>query len=116
LQKLEDAGINVNAVIAMAILGGVANGGSMLGKNGAQFASKTIWKGNGKERIDVENPNPGQRPGQIHYQDNNGNKYLYDPHTNSFPTAPKSVNNLLKNSNFMAAIVKGLKNYLGENL
>ncbi|MGO8163330.1 hemagglutinin repeat-containing protein [Rhizobium ruizarguesonis] len=115
-QKLEDAGINVNAVIAMAILGGVANGGSMLGKNGAQFASKTIWKGNGKERIDVENPNPGQRPGQIHYQDNNGNKYLYDPHTNSFPTAPKSVNNLLKNSNFMAAIVKGLKNYLGENL
>ncbi|WP_246647272.1 hemagglutinin repeat-containing protein [Rhizobium laguerreae] len=115
-QKLEDAGINVNAVIAMAILGGVANGGSMLGKNGAQFASKTIWKGNGKERIDVENPNPGQRPGQIHYQDNNGNKYLYDPYTNSFPTAPKSVNNLLKNSNFMAAIAKGLKNYLGENL
>ncbi|MDI5929990.1 hemagglutinin repeat-containing protein [Rhizobium leguminosarum] len=115
-QKLEDTGLDINAVIAMAILGGVANGGKMLGKNGAQFASKTIWKGNGKERIDVENPNPGQRAGQIHYQDNNGNKYLYDPYTKSFPAAPKSVNNLLKNQSFSAAIEKGLKNYLGENL
>ena len=37
-------------------------------------ASKTIWKGDSSERIDVENPNPSQRPGQIHYQDNKGNK------------------------------------------
>ena len=86
---------------------------SMLGADGAQFASKTVWKGDGKERIDVENPNPGQRPGQIHYQDNQGNKYLYDPSTNSFPDAPNSVNKLLNDPGFSAAIEKGLTKYLG---
>ncbi|WP_407971331.1 hemagglutinin repeat-containing protein [Burkholderia pyrrocinia] len=85
----------------------------MLGADGAQFASKTIWKGDGKERIDVENPNPGQRPGQIHYQDNQGNKYLYDPSTNSFPDAPNSVNKLLNDPSFNSAIQKGLNKYLG---
>ncbi|MBN3855055.1 filamentous hemagglutinin N-terminal domain-containing protein [Paraburkholderia sp. Ac-20340] len=86
---------------------------SMLGENGPQIASKTIWKGGGSERIDVENPNPGQRPGQIHYQDNQGNKYLYDPSTNSFQDAPNSVNKLLNDPNFSAAIQKGLNKYLG---
>lgn len=85
----------------------------MLGENGPQISSKTIWKGGGQERIDVENPNPGQRPGQIHYQDNSGNKYLYDPSTNSFPNAPNSVNKLLGNSDFASAIQKGLDKYLG---
>ncbi|MFW6851320.1 hemagglutinin repeat-containing protein [Burkholderia gladioli] len=85
----------------------------MLGAGGAQFPSKTIWKGEGKERIDVENPNPGQRPGQIHYQDNQGNKYLYDPGTNSFPGAPNSVNKLLSNPSFSTAIQKGIVKYLG---
>lgn len=86
---------------------------TMLGSDGAQFASKTIWKGDGKERIDVENPNPGQRPGQIHYQDNQGNKYLYDPSTNSFPDAPNSMNKLLNDPSFNSAIQKGLNRYLG---
>ena len=86
---------------------------TMLGADGAQFASKTIWKGDGKERIDVENPNPGQRPGQIHYQDNLGNKYLYDPSTNSFPDALNSVNKLLNDPGFNAEIQKGLNKYLG---
>jgi filamentous hemagglutinin len=88
-------------------------GTAMLGENGPQISSKTIWKGSGKERIDVENPNPGQRPGQVHYQDNLGNKYLYDPVTNSFPGAPNSVNNLLNDSSFNAAIQKGMNKYLG---
>jgi filamentous hemagglutinin len=91
---------------------GVAATG-MLGEKGAQFASKTIWKGDGKERIDVENPNPGQRPGQIHYQDNDGNKYLYDPSTNTFLGAPNAVNRLMNDSSFSAAIQKGLNKYLG---
>lgn len=96
--------------------GGVAKStnGSMLGQNGVKTASKTIWKGVGKERIDVENPNPGQRPGQLHYQDNKGNKYIYDPQTNSFPDAPKSVNNLLNDPSFKKAIDKGMFQYLGE--
>jgi hypothetical protein len=86
----------------------------MLGANGTRTASTTIWKGVGKERIDVENPNPGQRPGQLHYQDNAGNKYLYDPKTNSFPDAPNAVNRLLENQKFMQALDKGMKRYLGE--
>ncbi len=87
---------------------------NMLGRNGVQTASKTIWKGKGKERLDVENPNPGQRPGQLHYQDNDNNKWLYDPETKTFPGAPKSVNKLLKNPTFCKAIEKGMKQYLGE--
>ncbi|WP_241768677.1 DUF637 domain-containing protein [Pseudomonas brassicacearum] len=92
---------------------GSDNKNGMLGAQGVQTASKTIWKGDGKERLDVENPNPGQRPGQLHYQDNKGNKYLYDPQTKSFPDAPKSVNQLLKSSRFSQAIEKGMSKYLG---
>jgi filamentous hemagglutinin len=39
-------------------------GTGMLGENGPQFASKTIWKGDGQERIDVENPNPDSDRGK----------------------------------------------------
>jgi filamentous hemagglutinin len=96
--------------------------GEMLGANGTQTASKTIWKGDGQARIDVENPAPGDRAGQVHYQDNAGNKYYYDPNTNSLfykvgdtnISAPKSIQNLLNNPSFMNGINKGLK-YLGVN-
>ncbi|SFN22860.1 filamentous hemagglutinin [Izhakiella capsodis] len=97
--------------------------GNMLGANGVKVPSKTIWKGVGKERIDVENPNPGQRPGQVHYQDNKNNKYYYDPKNNNFYSfdssknkipAPSSVNKLLEDSKFKQAIDKGMKQYLGE--
>jgi filamentous hemagglutinin len=97
--------------------------GHMLGANGVKVPSKTIWKGEGKERIDVENPNPGQRPGQVHYQDNKNNKYYYDPNNNSFYSfgtskdripAPSSVNKLLDDPKFRQAIDKGMKQYLGE--
>ncbi len=82
---------------------------------GTQVNSKTLWKGKGKERIDVENPNPSQRPGQIHYQDNNGSKYIYDPSSGTFKDAPKSVNDLLNNPSFKRGIDKGLE-YLGIKL
>ncbi len=88
-------------------------GKKMLGADGTQVTSKTVWKGQGKERIDVENPNPGQRPGQIHYQDNAGNKYLYNPEIGSFVDAPKKVNDLLGNLEFRDGIKKAMK-YLGE--
>ncbi|GAB4570264.1 MAG: hypothetical protein Tsb0020_24910 [Haliangiales bacterium] len=87
---------------------------TMLGANGTKTPSKTLWKGKGKERIDVENPSPGQRPGQIHYQDNKNNKYLYDPETKSFPGAPNSVNKKLEDPAFKAAIEKAMTKYLGE--
>lgn len=79
---------------------------------GTQVNSKTSWKGKGKERIDVENPKPGQRPGQIHYQDNSGNKYIYDPSTGKFKDAPKKVNEMLNDPKFKRGIEKGLE-YLG---
>lgn len=85
----------------------------MLGKNGVQVPSKTLWS-SGNARIDVENPNPGQRPGQIHYQDSSGNKYIYDPNTVSFKDAPNYVNSLLKEQKIQKAIDKGLNKYLGE--
>lgn len=87
----------------------------MFGENGTQVTSKTVWKDNNSQaRLDVENPKPGQRPGQIHYQDSNGNKYLYDPKTNKFINAPNSVNKLLENSDFVKALNKALTQYLGE--
>jgi filamentous hemagglutinin len=87
----------------------------MLGERGTKTMSTRLWRGTGKERLDVENPNPGQRPGQIHYQDPSGaKKYLYDPATKSFPMAPRGVNEKLSDEGFQKAIQKGLR-ILGED-
>ncbi|MNI60343.1 hypothetical protein D3C73_1155540 [compost metagenome] len=99
----------------------VHNTNCMFGAKGVQTTSKTIWKENGsKARIDVENPNPGQRPGQIHFQDANNKKYLFDPQKGAFVDssgnlAPKSVNNMLQDSNFVKKLNVGLTQYLGES-
>ncbi|MDR8078619.1 hypothetical protein KPA96_23540 [Burkholderia cenocepacia] len=67
----------------------------------------------------MENPAPGVSPGQIHYQDANGTKYYYDPNSQVFfdqktgELAPKSVQNLMKDSSFSKAIDKALTGYLG---
>lgn len=93
--------------------------GEMLGVNGIQTPSTTVWRGSGKERIDIENPAPGVRAGQIHYQDNAGNKYYYDPNLNVFFNpksqgyAPKSVQNMLLQPEFSKAIDRALYGYLG---
>ena len=91
--------------------------------NGALYAPyHTVWKEKGsKARIDVENPNPGVRAGQIHYQDSNNKKYYYNPNNGKFyegkvengVLAPKSIQDLLKDKKFKDGIDKGLK-YLGE--
>jgi hypothetical protein len=84
----------------------------MLGERGTQMPSKTLWR-NGRARLDVENPAPGQRPGQLHYQEGTA-KYLYDPSTRSFVGAPQRVNALLREDpKFAAAVEKALR-YLGE--
>ena len=118
------SGLSSNAYLSVGAGDkGTTQQAPMLGQNGVQTSSKTIWKGVGKERIDVENPNPGQRPGQVHYQDNKNNKYYYDPNNNSFYSfdaaknrvpAPSSVNKLLDDPKFKQAIDKGMKQYLGE--
>ena len=100
---------------------GSGNAGKMIGSDGVQVTSKTLWKEKGSSaRIDVENPNPGQRPGQIHYQDEEGTKYLFDQEKKFFVdkngnVAPKSVNDNLKNPDFMKKLNEGLEKYLGEN-
>jgi hypothetical protein len=92
----------------------------MFAAKGVQTTSKMIWKENGsKARIDVENPNPGQRPGQIHYQDANNKKYLFDPQKGAFVDSngnlvPKSVHKMLEDSNFVKKLNTGLTQYLGE--
>ncbi len=91
----------------------------MIGERGTQVFSKTIWKNGRTERIDVENPNPGNRPGQIHYHDSKNHKYRYDIEKNIFfdentgELAPNRVQNLLNDKDFLNAINKGLK-ILGE--
>jgi RHS repeat-associated protein len=86
----------------------------MFGSGGTQVSSKTVWKGEGRRapRIDVENPNPGQRPGQIHFQ-HGTDKYLYDPATRTFEGAPRSVNKMLEKPEIQRAINKAMK-ILGE--
>ena len=79
----------------------------MLGERGTQVTSKTVWKGDGA-RIDVENPNPGQRPGQIHLQVGK-EKYIYDPGTKSFRNAPKGLNSLLGRQDVQVGIAKGMR-------
>jgi filamentous hemagglutinin len=86
----------------------------MFGANGVKVNSKTVWKGDNGIRLDVENPNPGQRPGQIHLQDAKGGKYMFDPDTVTFSDAPNWVNKLLKDSDFVKGMNKGLEKYLGE--
>lgn len=91
----------------------------MLGENGTRVDSKTTWKNGKTERIDVENPNPGKRPGQVHYHESNNKKWYYDTVNNKFynektgELAPSRIQNLLKNKEFMKGIEKALK-ILGE--
>ncbi|MEU2762078.1 putative T7SS-secreted protein [Streptomyces sp. NPDC007094] len=87
----------------------------MIGANGTQITSKTLWN-HGPYRIDVENPDPGGRPGQLHFQDqsNKGAKYQYDFDTGKFEGLPRSVEKAVGSSpGFIAGIRKGLA-ALGE--
>ncbi|HEY3348947.1 MAG TPA: RHS repeat-associated core domain-containing protein [Thermoanaerobaculia bacterium] len=101
------AGYSV-AVAASAganLMVGDGNGG------GVQVTSKTLYNKDGV-RVDVENPNPEQRPGQVHVQVG-GEKYIYDPAVQSFRDAPGSVNKLLEDDKFRQAVERGVRVYLG---
>ncbi|MFI1657312.1 putative T7SS-secreted protein [Streptomyces sp. NPDC020472] len=91
------------------------NDRGMIGANGPQITSKTLWN-HGPYRIDVENPNPGQRPGQLHFQDqsNKGAKYQFDFESGKFEGLPRSIEKAVGNNpGFIAGIRKGLA-ALGE--
>ena len=90
------------------------------GANETKTARTTDWKSEGKARIDVENPNPGQRAGQIHYQDTNNTKYYYQVSSNTFSIdpagvtpAPRAVQRLLDDPSFSSGVSKAMR-YLGE--
>jgi hypothetical protein len=113
------AGTASEATLPVGITGGIAmlhgvgvfiTANSMLGKDGTQITSTTVYNKDGA-RIDVENPNPGQRSGQIHLQLND-KKYLFDPDGKVFKDAPKSVQRLLRDPKVQAALKKALR-YLG---
>ncbi len=93
--------------------------GHMVGENGTQVTSKTTWQNGKTERLDVENPAPGERDGQIHYHDANNKKYMYDFQRNVFYDeetkilAPKSVQKLLEDKKFQKGMEQALK-ILGE--
>ncbi|WP_078851930.1 putative T7SS-secreted protein [Streptomyces sp. NRRL B-3229] len=91
------------------------NASGMIGANGTQVTSKTMWN-HGQYRIDVENPNPGQRAGQMHFQDqaNLAAKYQYNFETGKFDGLPRSIEKEVgKIPGFKAGIDKGLR-MLGE--
>ena len=84
----------------------------MFGEDGTQLTSVTVWKGPDGMRIDVENPNPGQRPGQMHFQQGD-DKSLFDPPTNSFPGLSRAQERALSTPEAQKGIAKGLR-FLGE--
>ncbi|MFG2458961.1 putative T7SS-secreted protein [Streptomyces sp. NPDC048523] len=92
-----------------------ASASGMIGANGTQVTSKTMWN-HGPYRIDVENPNPGQRAGQLHFQDQSNltAKYQYNFETGNFDGLPRSIEKEVgKSPGFQAGIDKGLR-MLGE--
>jgi hypothetical protein len=86
----------------------------MIGSNGARFTSQEMGRGKGW-RIDAENPNPGGRPGQLHFQDYAGNKYQYNFETGEFEGMPGRLAKTVQGDpQVQRAISKGLQ-FLGED-
>jgi hypothetical protein len=89
------------------------------GENGTKVTSKTTWKNGKTERIDVENPAPALRPGDVHYHEPNNTKWRFDIDMKKFidpktlELAPNRIQKLLNNTEIQNGINKGLK-ILGE--
>ena len=82
--------------------------GGIIGNVGVRVTSRELDRGKGW-RLDVENPNPGQQPGQIHLQDYVGNKWLYDLETGRFVDMPRKLEQeLMRDPRIGRALEKGL--------
>ena len=100
------AGMDLSSDAGMVAFG--SDGAVMLRENGTQITSKTLTPPNRPYRIDVENPAPGMRPGQLHLQDGSGGKYLYNFGTGEFEGVPASLAKLIARDPAVArAIIKG---------
>ena len=92
----------------------------MLGENGTQTrGSITTGRNVKKERVDVENHEPGERLGNVHYHEPDNTKWRYDVklkklvHRKTEELAPPRVQKVLKEEWFQKALKKALK-ILGE--
>ena len=84
----------------------------MLGANATQVTSKTSTPWNRPYRIDVENPAPGSRPGQLHLQQGD-QKYLYDFGAGEFPELPNSLARTIARDPAVARAIEKGRVYLG---
>ncbi|HTN99741.1 MAG TPA: hypothetical protein VL068_03600, partial [Microthrixaceae bacterium] len=64
-------------------------------------------------RIDVENPAPGMRPGQLHLQDSAGVKYLYDFESGQWTGLPRSIQRQIADHPAVACAIATGRRYLG---
>lgn len=90
----------------------VHNTCGMLGAGGTQVTSKTLANRPGY-RIDVENPAPGVRPGQLHLQDSAGGKYLYDFEAGQWTRLPRSIQRQIADDPAVARAIATGRRYLG---
>jgi hypothetical protein len=84
----------------------------LVGEGGTQVTSRVLMQ-NEDYHIDVENPSPGVRAGQLHLQDYVGNKYQYNFETGEFEGLPRSLaKQVASNPAVARGIATGLR-YLG---
>ena len=89
------------------------NSSHLIGTNGTKIVSHTTWSCGKTERLDVENPAPGVRPGQIHYHDSNNQKYMYDFNSRQFQYSTGRLESLMTNTRFLYGLEKAYT-FLGE--
>lgn len=100
----------VGGLATTAAIGAVSVVAAKIGENGTSTTSTTTWKGNeGKERLDVENPNPGKRDDQIHYHEPDNTKHMFDFKNGQFENATKRLGSLLSDSKFVKGFNQALK-------
>jgi hypothetical protein len=85
---------------------------SMIGEGGTQVTSRTLLQAE-TYRIDVENPAPGIRPGQLHLQDAEDNKFLYDFEADRFAGVPRTLAQKVSNDPASQRAIATGKRYLG---
>lgn len=93
----------------------------MLGQDAPRFTSKTLLE-TPQFHMDVENPDPGGRPGQLHVQDYakpKPNKWIYNfddgtwTPTRGSTAMPNSLRKVLARSPDVKRAIRKAKTYLG---
>jgi uncharacterized protein YukE len=99
--------------MAAAPLGGAGKRSPMVGEGAAQFTSIEVTRGKGW-RMDMENPKPGDRPGQIHVQDYRGNKWQFDFEARRFVGLPRKLEKeIMGNPRMLKTLERALRQ-MGE--